>query len=63
MITIQAHAFLTYQRDTQTQRGIIMKPILGSPNVIIIIKPPQSGDAGGDMAAVCWTRASEWSRS
>lgn len=30
-------------------RGLIMKPILVPPNVIAIIKPPHSGETGGNL--------------
>lgn len=40
-ISIQSYAFLTYQRDKKNNGWrLIMKPILGPLNVIIIIKPP-----------------------
>ena len=50
MISIQAYAFLTYQRHTiTTRRVLIMKPILGQPNVIIIIKLPHPEDIRGTL--------------
>lgn len=51
MISIQSHAFLTYQRDKKNNGwGLIMKPILGPLNVIIfIIKPPHYWDIGEDL--------------
>lgn len=51
MISIQAHAFLTYQRHTHTSGwGLIMKPSLGPPNVIIIIKTSTDWRRRGNLS-------------